>query len=230
MKWPTSVVLVTDDWQNAEQQTQFSFLSYIYIFRDCQMILLCWLIALAICFLSIGICFVIEPMHARSPHRQSPIMMAAVARSTENSNPPHSSSPMEMSRRGFLMSSLAAIAFLPSSVLAANRPPEVSDTLSDIPDLKRHNNSTHTSSRRSGGGARSRAAGSKRYYDHDTHHEEENHKDGRKSRNVKQVKATTAPAEVKPIDGKSKGKTAPPRIKGLASRGELFLKITDVLV
>ncbi|KAL3938118.1 MAG: hypothetical protein SGBAC_006901 [Bacillariaceae sp.] len=153
--------------------------------------------------------------------------MAAVARSTENSNPPHSSSPMEMSRRGFLLSSLAAFAILPSPVLADNRPPEVSDTLSDVPDLKRHTNSTHTSSRRSG--ARSRAARSKRYYKHDTHHDDENHKDGRKSRNVKQVKPTTA-VEVKPIGGKSQGKTAPPRIKGLASRGELFLKITDVLV
>mmetsp|Transcript_33136 Transcript_33136/g.80080 ORF Transcript_33136/g.80080 Transcript_33136/m.80080 type:complete len:203 (+) Transcript_33136:1722-2330(+) len=185
--------------------------------RDCQMIRLCWLIALAVCFLSIGVCFVIEPTHARSPHRRSPVMMAASRSTDEDSNHHHHhfSAPMEMSRRGF-MSSLAAIAFLPSPLLAANSPPEVSDTAPPGTANLKRNNSTHTAIRP---GSRSRAAASNRYHNHETHHEDEDHKDGRKGPKVK----------VKPTGGKSIGKRTPPRIKGLA-RGELFLKISEVLV
>ena len=180
------------------------------------MIRLYWLTALAVCFLSIGICFVIEPMHVRSPHRRSPVTMAASSRrSPEDSNHHHSFAPMEISRRGFLMSSLASIVFLPSALLAANSPPDVSDTISDGANLKR-NNSTHTTTTRP---TTTGPAASKRYYGHETHHEGGDHKAGGKRPKV----------QVKPTNGKSKGNLTPPRIKGLA-RNELFLKISEVLV
>lgn len=185
------------------------------------MIRICYPAALAVCFISVGLCFVIEPIRMTSPHRRSSTMKVALRLTEDDSNRYHSSVHMEMSRRSFLVSSLAAIAILPSSSLAANSPLDVSDEA--IPygdlDLKGKNSTLHThgstSSRRGSGSAKSDTL-----IDKKKHHGDENNTDGHKRRT----------AEVKPNNRQSfRGKTTPPRIKGIA-RSELFSQIVGTLV
>lgn len=87
------------------------------------------------------------------------------------------------------MSCLAATTIFPS-------PPDVTDAISA--DLQRNN---FNRTIRGSGRHRTDTFDEKRYEE-----EDENHKDGRKSPEVK----------VKPVDGKSKGRATQPGIKGLA--------------